>query len=100
MTEQLYRQVLRVFKEDDVMADLQREAEIVRVAREHGGRFLLRHRYKRPLHAEPTELDLQYDACQRLVTKGKARWMTGNSAPGVELSRPDERRYSRGGTVT
>ena len=64
----------------------QLEAEIVRVAHEHGGRFLLPRRYGRQLPwLEPDEIDLQYEACERLVARREARWLTSHLAPGVEI---------------
>ena len=63
-----------------------READIIRQAREHKGRFLLPRRYRgAPLCGDLSETDHQYDACQRLVDRREARWLTGNMAPGIEL---------------
>lgn len=70
-----------------MISDREREVEarIVRSAREHGGKYFLRRRYRgRKPWDEPTELDLEHEACQRLVHQGKAIYL-GQSGPGIWL---------------
>jgi hypothetical protein len=64
----------------------ERQREIVRIAYEHEGRFLLPRRYRKS--EPPTELDLQYEACQALVDARYAVWLGGNSAPGIQMRYP------------
>lgn len=46
------------------------------------GRYLLMRRYKKG----NAELDAKYDAAEWLVGNGYARWLTGQMAPGIELT--------------
>ena len=57
------------------MAIAKTKAEIVEIAKKHGGRYLLprRFHYNPWAHKEP--LDLEYDACGELTLEGKASWL-------------------------
>ncbi|MCH7936639.1 MAG: hypothetical protein IH994_06060 [Proteobacteria bacterium] len=62
--------------------------QIAKAAEVHDGRYLLARRYHTPKPwAEKTDLDHAYDACEELVKEGRARWIKGNFAPGIELVR-------------
>jgi len=69
--------------------DAELEAHIMRQAREHDGRYLLRNRYRS--HSPPSDLDRQYEACERIVDRGNARWIPRSSsmAPGIEILEHD-----------
>lgn len=47
------------------------------------GRYLLPYRHRRSVI--PTDVDLEYEACERLVQQGKARWLSERFAPGIQL---------------
>ena len=57
-------------------------------AKEHNGRYLLAHRYRRPKPWEvPSGLDDKYDACQWLASQGYAEWLSAFSSksPGIQI---------------
>ena len=61
------------------------DKEIIDIAKHHNGRYLLPHRYV-AAKANKTDIDRRYDACQKLVNEGKAKWLTNNFEPGIELT--------------
>lgn len=67
------------------------KAQVVEVAKAHGGRYFLPHRYRLDPLAPKSPVDHVYDACEDLVTDGSARWLRlGDSwesgpGPGIEL---------------
>jgi hypothetical protein len=75
------------------MTNEERISRIKDSASRHSGRFLLPHRFTRPIADEfKTETDHDYDACEQLVNRGEARWISGysNLSPGIEFTRPLE----------
>lgn len=67
------------------MAFTELQRKIVAVAAAHDGLFLLRRRYGMA-SIPPSQIDLEYDACDGLVERGHAKFLRGSSAPGIELT--------------
>jgi hypothetical protein len=64
--------------------------KIMQDAKQHGGRYLLRRRFRAPEPwDEKTDLDRQYDACSELCNNRHADWLAGSTAPGIRLRRSD-----------
>lgn len=64
--------------------------KIVATARRHDGYFLLLRRRPAPGPFETSvkdQLDRLYDACQLLVDRHVASWLSGDLAPGIRLVR-------------
>lgn len=70
------------------MADEEHINGIRALAWEHQGQYLLPRRL-RPDPFNKTDTDLDYDACEELVRRGEARWLSGYSteAPGIQIVR-------------
>jgi hypothetical protein len=67
-----------------------RALRILRIAEDNGGRYLLPRRYdRRPIGTVSNggEKERDYEACQALVLNGLARWIVGNYAPGITITR-------------
>ena len=69
---------------DEDMGPLCRE--IYETALTHDDRYLLMRRHGRRESNPPSELDLKYEACDKLVFAGVARWIRSGFAPGIELT--------------
>lgn len=70
------------------MSELSEKAlEILSVADQHDGQYMLRQRYRSPNPwDEKTQLDHEYDACRELVNARMAQWL-GESGPGIRIIR-------------
>jgi len=66
-----------------LVASDQLEAEIVAIAKDHDGRYLLR--TGRPPRFVSEEDQLRWRVCEHLVITGRARWLRKPVGPGIEL---------------
>jgi hypothetical protein len=65
-------------------------AKVVATARRQEGVYLLLQRFRTPEAWDVKDnLDRLYDACQMLVDRRVAAWLSGDLAPGIRLVRLD-----------